>query len=245
MRIISLGWGVQSFTLAAMAALGEIESVDYAIHADTGFESNGTYRFAKTHTTWLEQHGVRVITVENDSGLFIRGGLAIPAFSNEGGMIRRQCTYGWKIRPIRQWLQAHRDGQHVNMLIGISLDEYQRQKPADVKYISNQWPLIERRMTRNECKLWLSSHGLEEPPKSSCYFCPFHDDRRWREMKMTDESDWDNAVQTDEIIRNSLKSGEVFLHRTRKPLIEVDFSSEQDRGQMSLFDDECTGICGV
>lgn len=35
MRIISLGWGVQSFTLAAMAALDEIEPVDFAVHADT------------------------------------------------------------------------------------------------------------------------------------------------------------------------------------------------------------------
>ena len=33
MKIISLGWGVQSFTLAAMVALGELEPVDFAIHA--------------------------------------------------------------------------------------------------------------------------------------------------------------------------------------------------------------------
>ena len=32
MRVISLGWGVQSFTLAAMAALGDIPPVDAAIH---------------------------------------------------------------------------------------------------------------------------------------------------------------------------------------------------------------------
>ena len=31
MKVISLGWGVQSFTLAAMVALGELEPVDYAI----------------------------------------------------------------------------------------------------------------------------------------------------------------------------------------------------------------------
>lgn len=35
LRVISLGWGVQSWSLAAMAALGEIPRVDYAIHADT------------------------------------------------------------------------------------------------------------------------------------------------------------------------------------------------------------------
>ena len=35
LKILSLGWGVQSWTLAAMAALGEIPMPDYAVHADT------------------------------------------------------------------------------------------------------------------------------------------------------------------------------------------------------------------
>ena len=39
MRVISLGWGVQSFTLAAMVALGELEPIDAAIHADTTHDS--------------------------------------------------------------------------------------------------------------------------------------------------------------------------------------------------------------
>ena len=50
MKVISLGWGVQSFTLAAMVALGELEPVDYAIHADTTHESILTYRFAEKWT---------------------------------------------------------------------------------------------------------------------------------------------------------------------------------------------------
>jgi len=41
MKSLSLGWGVQSFTLAAMVALGDLEPVDVAIHADTTHEANG------------------------------------------------------------------------------------------------------------------------------------------------------------------------------------------------------------
>ena len=63
MKAISLGWGVQSFPLAAMAALGELESVDVAIHADTTHESKLTYEFAARWTPWLEERGVRVVTV--------------------------------------------------------------------------------------------------------------------------------------------------------------------------------------
>lgn len=42
-RAISLGWGWQSYCLAVMAALGDIEPVDAAIHADTTHERSATY----------------------------------------------------------------------------------------------------------------------------------------------------------------------------------------------------------
>ena len=35
---LSLGWGIQSTTLAAMMALDEIPRVDYVVHADTTHE---------------------------------------------------------------------------------------------------------------------------------------------------------------------------------------------------------------
>ena len=60
MRVISLGWGVQSFALAAMSALGELPPVDAAIHADTTHERRETYEFAATWTPWLEARGVHV-----------------------------------------------------------------------------------------------------------------------------------------------------------------------------------------
>ena len=46
LKIISLGWGVQSWALAAMVALGELEPVDFAIHSDTTWERSDTYQFA-------------------------------------------------------------------------------------------------------------------------------------------------------------------------------------------------------
>lgn len=62
MNVISLGWGVQSFTLAAMSALGELEPA-IAIHSDTRREREETYAFAAKWTPWLETRGVQVITV--------------------------------------------------------------------------------------------------------------------------------------------------------------------------------------
>ena len=62
---ISLGWGVQSMTLAAMSALGDLPPVDVAIHADTTHERSATYAYAQRWTPWLEARGVRVVTVSN------------------------------------------------------------------------------------------------------------------------------------------------------------------------------------
>jgi len=109
---ISLGWGVQSFTLAAMSALGELPRVDVAIHADTTHERAGTYAHAAKYTPWLEGLGVRVVTVRDAARELgqnkKKGGRAvvdIPAFAvgdGVNGQIRRQCTGDWKIAPIRR-----------------------------------------------------------------------------------------------------------------------------------------------
>lgn len=84
MRVISLGWGVQSFTLAAMSALGELPKVDYAIHADTTHESQLTYAFARKWTPWLEEHGVIVVVVathEKKNIIDKWGGMQLPAYT--------------------------------------------------------------------------------------------------------------------------------------------------------------------
>ena len=65
LTVISLGWGVQSWVLAAMSALGELPKVDLVIHADTTWERSATYDFARQWTPWLQRHGIKVITVSD------------------------------------------------------------------------------------------------------------------------------------------------------------------------------------
>jgi hypothetical protein len=248
MKILSLGWGVQSFTLAAMVALGELEPIDYAIHADTTHESKLTYEFAARWTGWLNEHGVLVVTLKNEKANEIVdrwGGVKIPVYSvtpKGNSQIHRQCTGDWKITPIRRWL--HRKSKPVEQWIGISLDEFQRMKDSDVKYITNRWPLIEIKMTRNDCVNWLLKHELEVPPKSACTFCPYRSTAEWRRIKQTPE-DWTEAVEVDKAIRKVIPPYDLFVHPSRKPLEEVDLRTQEEKGQMSLWDQECSGICGV
>jgi len=252
MKIISLGWGVQSFTLAAMAALGDIEPVDYAIHADTLHEQVGTYRFAEKWTPWLVERGVKVVSVKNPTGgLWKTIGKSlshIPVFTldekGKQGQARRQCTERWKIAPIKKWLQENRRGQIVEQWLGISTDEALRIKDSQVKYIKHRWPLIEKGMSRQDCEKYLAGKGLDVPPRSSCSFCPYHSTKEWQKVKQQPE-DWNEAMAIDNAMRDLRPPYRLFVHPSRKPLEGVDLRTEEERGQYSLWDDECSGICGV
>lgn len=258
MRVISLGWGVQSWALCAMSALGVLPPVDVAIHADTTHERSETYAFAEKWTPWLEARGVRVVTVKGRRTGAVEQwrvkGVMIPAFTTwesgiPSGMMRRQCTHDWKIAPIRKWLRSNGASLSpgaVKMQLGITLDESARMKQADVKYIKNCFPFIEAfdlPMSRWQVVQWLNENGLDVPVKSSCIFCPYHDRATWREIKMGGNGDWARAIQVDESIRLKRPGYLAYVHVDRIPLSDIDLRSETDHGQLSLWDEECEGMC--
>ena len=118
LKVLSLGWGVQSWTIAAMSALGELPQLDVVIHADTRWEHQATYAFAKQWTPWLEDHGIKVVTVgdRKQTAKVLSGKTDIPAFTinydkgGRNGQLRRQCTQRWKLQPIRRFIRAIQKG---------------------------------------------------------------------------------------------------------------------------------------
>lgn len=55
-----------------------------------------------------------------------------------------------------------------------------------------------------------------------------------------------DAVDVDLAIRHRPgRQVEQFVHRSRKPLAEVDLSTAEDRGQLNMFVNECEGLCGT
>jgi len=275
--VISLGWGVQSWTLAAMVALGELPPVDAVVHSDTTWEREGTYQFAREWTPWLEERGVRVVTVNDsrqakeavtagtNSPLYtinppvslLSGGkneVMIPAMTStdKGGQLRRQCTQRWKIAPMRRFIASElkRKGIKktegiVESWIGITTDEWYRGKDSDVLYIRNRYPLLELGMSRLDCLNWLMNKGLPVPIKSSCTFCPYHNQAAWQELKREGGHDWQQAVEVDSLIRDKRPPFELFLHQARQPLPEaVQIPEDVGAEQPALFDAECdSGYC--
>jgi hypothetical protein len=238
-----------------MSALGELPRLDAAIHADTTHEKLSTYTFSKKWTPWLEDHDIRVVTVvaektdpiENGHG---RSDLPLYTNSPDGGLLSRQCTRAWKIRPQSKWIsqELRRIGIKksqgvVTQWFGISWDELERIKPSTVKYIANEWPLIDRRMTRQDCVKWLQAHDLEVPQKSACVFCPYQSRLSWHDLKAQNGKEWETALEVDRAIRHQRAKFDLFLHRDRKPLEEVDMRTEQENGQLELFDSCESGYC--
>ena len=263
LRVISLGAGVQSTTMALMAAHGEITPMpDCAIFADTGWEPKAVYM----HLSWLMSPGVLPFPVHIVSsgniradvmaGWSERGGqfTTVPFFTvnanGSHGMGRRQCTSHYKVEPIRRKereLLGRPRGPvpagSVEKWIGISLDEIIRATPSKVQFEVNRFPLLEKQMRRQDCLAWLQAHGCPTPPKSSCIGCPFHGDEQWRALPPGEFAD---AVEVDRAIRDHARNGgQQFMHRQRVPLDEVDFSTAEERGQLDLFQNECEGLCGV
>jgi hypothetical protein len=269
LRVISLGAGVQSTTMALMAAHGEIGPMpDCAIFADTGWEPKAVY----DHLAWLRSPNVLpfpvyVVSAGNlreDITEFVAGrrkrNVAPPWFvtNQEGGqgMLRRQCTRQYKIDPIERKVrellgfkkrQRKPKEPVVEQWIGISLDEIFRVKPAHERWIANRWPLLERRSARSDCLLWLERNGYPRPPKSACIGCPYRDNASWRAMRDGSPEEFADAVAIDSMIRTMWPrtTGNCFVHRDMKPLDQVDLSTAEDRGQLNLFNNECEGMCGV
>jgi len=262
-RFLSLGAGVQSSTLALMIAHGELEPVEAAIFADTGWEPRKVYEWLD----WLEKQlpypvhrvskgSLRDAAIRSDSSgvnrfAFIPWHMVMP----NGGRVmgRRQCTAEYKISPLTRKARdllglaprQRAKGVQCEMLIGISTDEALRMKPSREPWKQHRWPLIEKGMSRSDCLAWMERKGYQLPPKSSCIGCPFHSDHEWRAIKADPEA-WADAIEVDAAIRQQPGiRGQQFMHRSCVPLGEVDLSTAADHGQVDMFNNECEGMCGV
>ena len=185
--ILSLGWGVQSFCLACMIALGELPPITVALHSDTGHEMAHTYAHAEKWTPWLRERGVNVVRLKPPRTEVVKkewgtGSIMIPAFTSDKdkpgeGVVPGQCTRIWKITPMRQYIRTllppgNPGAGAMASWQGISLDEIKRMRSSDVKYITNVYPLVGLRMKRGDSIKWLTERGLDVPPQVLMHVLP-------------------------------------------------------------------------
>lgn len=272
LRVLSLGAGVQSSTLALMIEKGEVPMVDAAIFADVKGEPKAVYK----HLDWLEKQlsypVYRVTWRDLKQDIFDASTGKYKAFTapfftknpvtGKKKMLMRQCTFMYKINPVVQEVrrllglkkgQKRNKDTRVEMLMGISKDEVFRVKSNRLSYITNIYPLIEKDLTRSDCITWMLKHNYPRPPRSACTFCPYHSNEEWKEIKKNKE-EWAEVVAMDKAIRHQERHkdkfkdskevlDELYLHREGIPIDQVDFDKKKD-DQLDLFQNECEGMCG-
>lgn len=265
LTVISLGAGVQSSTMAIMAAKGDFPPVDCAIFADTGNEPKMVYKYLELLKKILP-YPVHIISkgdimkdmlnAKDNTNFVVAPYFTQNKITGKKGMVMRQCTNDYKITPIRKKIRELCNigyGKHfpkdkyVEQWIGISTDEIGRMKPARDKYILNRHPLIEANMSRQDCIKYLKDNDIPLPEKSACIVCPYHNDAYWHFMKTERPSEFSIAVEFDKKVRTITrkKDEQIFVHRSCKPLDEIEFDKKQTDKQLDMFNDECEGMCGV
>lgn len=225
LKVLALGAGVQSSTLALMMEEGELEKPDYAIFSDTQAEPDHVYRWLEWLTSRLSYPVIRVtagslrddiLAASRGEGLNeARAPFFIRTSKGHRSMLWRQCTNRHKIVPLQaevQKLVGLEPGGKVNgkrykgpplvrQFIGISLDEMQRMKDSGFPYLQHEYPLVDLKITRTDCLDWMERHGYPKPAKSSCTFCPYRRNHQWRDMKENDPASFEDACRIDDALR--------------------------------------------
>lgn len=237
-EVWSCGGGVQSVAIAALIYTGKLPKPDFAVMADTGYERSSTWEYIEFLQTKVP---VEIVKAADYATVGLWGGkdkttLLIPAFTDINGQPSKLsgfCSNEWKRRTIDRWLKEQGVGK-FRKWIGFSTDELRRAKNYDDYY-----PLIELRMSRNDCLSLVESLGWPMPPRSSCWMCPNHSAHEWREIKAS--NDWGRVVAFDEAIRE--RDPNVWLTRDIEPIAEVDFD---DRNRDLFTETDCeSGLCFV
>lgn len=240
----SYGGGTQSAAIAVLVIKGILPKPDYAAIADTSYEMSETWEYLEAYVQpALSKVGVKIEIVPHTYSsydLYQNDYLLLPTYTTINGHIGKKptrCSGFWKMKAIRRWLRQQ-GVQQCDTWLGISTDEFQRMKQSDKKWNRNTYPLIDLRISRNDCYQIVSEFGWKKPPTSHCYMCPNQGLDGWRYLRKYYPGDFDKAVQLEHSFR--LRSPYDWLHRSGKPLDVAVNMAEESPG---LFDICDSGYC--
>ena len=179
-RVLGFGGGVN--TVAQL--LREPEVYDYAIFADVGAEEPPTYEYIDKYVKpFCEEKGIKFVMVRSHRGTLeehCRKKKILPIIA------RRWCTDNFKIEPVNKFIRGtlRATAEHPVILdMGFTIDEATRAAGDDkVKHAYQNYPLVDAKITREDCYKIIREHGWEIPAKSACDFCMFHGPRYFQQL---------------------------------------------------------------
>ena len=265
---LSLGAGWGSVGLALMIQDCHIPAPppDLAVFADTQAEPPHVYETLE----WLKARVSYPIVIASAGDLWADtwqlikgqptkrhpGGQQLPDLPmfGQSGLMKRQCTSIYKVevvnRAIRQFAEVNPPALQVNQYLGISLDEASRIRQAKQAYITNRYPLVDARISRNDIMAYMAEHYPGAPVgRSACFFCPFHSIGEWREIRRKYPGLYQEALDMDAALK-TVKRGPFYLYRGKYGTGLANAMENADRQGMLFpefdqFQNECEGHCGV
>lgn len=265
-RAVSYGGGVQSTALLVLAAQRRIDFPLFLM-ANVGDDSEhpDTLDYVRNIAApYAEKNDIELVVldrVKRDGstetlwGRLMREGsrsLPIPVRMSNGAPGTRSCTADFKIKVIAKELKrrgASADDPAV-VGIGISLDEIQRantDKRREAPHERVVYPLIGigeetgLKLRRDDCIRIIRTEGLPVPPKSSCFFCPFHRPTAWADLAREHPDLWEKSIDLEDTLnarREELGKDPVYLTRFGIPLRDA---IDTDQPLLPLADDDGGG----
>lgn len=190
---LAVSWGGGTNSTAMLCGLVERGiKPDLVMFADTGSEMPQTYEHlammqAQVQAWWGQPlHVVRKLREGQFEGLeneCLRGA-KLPALAYGS----RACSVKYKHEPQNRMMKARMKERGIKVgvrAIGFDAGEAHRVKPSQDKWAQNWYPLVEWGWRRAECVETIQRHGLPQPGKSACFFCPAS--KRGEVLRMKDE----------------------------------------------------------
>lgn len=252
LRAISYGGGKQSTALLVLAAQGRID-FDTFLFANVGDRAENPETLAYFHEhalPYAKRHGLELTELRwvtrkgeqrdlYDDLVRFDKDIPIPVRLRSGAFANRKCTVRYKIEVVARELK--RRGATVEdpavVGVGFSTDEIERAKPGVPKqqpWTTKVHPLLDLGMTCDDCVRLVLDEGLPEPPKSSCWFCPFQAKSQWKQRRHNDPALFVKAEGVEVMLnarRGRMGKDPVGLLDPRAALGDaVDF------GQLSMLD---------
>ena len=213
MRFLSFGGGVQTTSLLLMDQYDEI------IFADTGNEMPETYDYMKRYIApYVEMKGIKFTVVRKGVKQsetleqFCLRRHKVPSF------MHRWCTRDFKVIPIRRYIKKSNQYPAI-CVMGISFDEIARVRTDHPGEFTYEYPLVGKKLTREDCTQEILKQGWEVPPKSGCFFCPYNRVSRMRQIYETMPEHWQRIKTMEETAINCPR---LTLSTTGKKISELE-----------------------
>lgn len=187
--VLSYGGGVNSTALLFLI-LEKNMPLDEVIYAETGCEKPETDKFVPKTKKFCDDNNILFTTIK--ATVTVKRDLPKKVHTSElveycelqkiiPFRMYRSCTDKFKIKPIHKRIRSL--AKKTIVYIGFDFGEMHRRRESKVKFIENQFPLIEYRIDRRACEDIIKRNGFEVPVKSGCYICPFQKLDEWKELR--------------------------------------------------------------